>query len=72
MVTSSMLAEAVSWVMSLRVSGCGARLGMLGSRLAAPAIAATPALYFRKSRLETFLGDCSFSVVVASTKKLSP
>ncbi len=72
MVTSSMLAEAVSWVKSAGVPVCGVRPGRLGRRLVAPAIAATPALYFRKSRLETFLGDCSFSVVVVSTKKLSP
>ncbi len=50
---------------------CGVRPGMLGRRLVAPAIAATPAVYFRKSRLDTFLAG-SFSVVVVSTKKLSP
>ncbi len=72
MVTSSMLVEAVSWVKGAGVLVCGVKPGMLGSRLVAPAIAATPALYFRKSRLETFLGGCSFSAVVVSTKKLSP
>src|SRR5712692_4721835 len=70
MVASSILAAAVASGIGAGLLTCGWKEGMFARSDVAPAAAATPAVYFRKSLLVIFRGFSSFSVTTVSSKKL--
>jgi len=72
MVASSILEAVEACGSSVGALGCDGKDGMPPRREVAPATAATPALYLRKSLLVSLFAVVSVSVVADSTKKLSP